>query len=101
MAVFSKIKKLFKITDVEVYIYVSTEKALDFNSDIEFPVQVKNIKGRKSYWIYDGNTIVHKNFLYTGVHILKLINKSGLVIGGGYTHPNYRGRSMQPKTLSQ
>lgn len=101
MAVFHKIKKLFKLTDVEVYIYVSTEKVLDFDSETEFPVQIKNIKGQQSYWMYDGNTVVHKSFLYAGVHIIKLIKKSGLVIGSCYTNPNYRGKSIYPKVISQ
>lgn len=100
MAIFYKIKKLFKIKEVEVFIYSLDRKVYDFNSDTDFPIKVRNIKNRKSYWMYDKDTVVHKSFLYTNVQIIKLINKTGLVIGSCYTNPNYRGRSIYPKVIS-
>lgn len=100
MAILNKIKKAFKIVNVEVFIFASSEDVYTFNSDTELPIQTKTINGKKSYWMFESDVVVHKSFLYTNVQIIKLINKSGLVIGSCYTNPNYRGRSIYPKVIS-
>ena len=100
MAVLNKIKKAFKIVTVEVFIFASSEEVYAFNSETELPIQTKTTNGKKSYWMFDSDIVVHKSFLYTNVQIIKLINKSGLVIGSCYTNPNYRGRSIYPKVIS-
>lgn len=100
MAITNKIRRLFKIINVEIYIYVVTDAVFNYDSSAPLAIQKKIENKKISYWMYDDNTIVHKSLLYSNVHVLKLINKTGLVIGSCYTNPDYRGQSIYPKVIS-
>lgn len=95
-----KIRSIFTISSVDVLIYVSTKKTLEYDCAINHPI-VHNVHGkRESYVVTDLGKIVHKSFLYRDVQIIKLIERSGLVIGSCYTNETYRGQSIYPKVLS-
>ncbi len=99
MAFINKIKNIFRIIQVEVLIYGSTEDVFQLDSTIEYDIKKSYFKKKGNYLITDGEVVVHKSFLYKNVRVLQLIGKSGLVIGSCYTNPIYRGRGIYPKII--
>lgn len=100
MAIISKILRKTKIINIDVFLYEATEKTLKFNTDIEYQVIHKSENGLESYWVYDEGNVVHKSFIFKNVHLLSLLNRSGITIGNCYTNPEYRGQSIYPKIIS-
>jgi len=90
-----------KIVSIDVFIYRMTEVNLLTLADLEFVIQKEILpKTKKRYFITENGVLVHNSFLYEKVHVLKLLQKKGPVIGSCFTNPDYRGKSIYPFVIN-
>ncbi|HEY6142795.1 MAG TPA: hypothetical protein VIV55_05100 [Flavobacterium sp.] len=96
-----KYLKYLKTVSIDILIYRMTEANLSALSDVEFDIQKESLpKSKKRYFITENGVVVHNSFLFEKVHVLKLLQKNGPVIGDCYTNPNYRGKSIYPFVIN-
>lgn len=96
-----KIKKLFKISSVDLLIY-SMKKSTKFNVDVQnYSIQFQKIDENKSrYFIEIDNKVIHESFTYRKLFIQKLIRTKGPTIGDCRTIDSYRGKSIYPYVIN-
>lgn len=96
-----KIKRKFRIIDIDVFIYRMT-KYVEFNlPDFKYSIEKTEKAEKIRYHINDYDRLVHESYLYSKVFLLKSIKKRGPVIGDCVTKNDYRGQSIYPYVINK
>lgn len=95
-----KVLKHFDIKQIEVFVYYLNRTHFTKLSELEYKLKVSRLTSNKTiYEVYDGHNLAHKSTLFKHVFLLRLIKKSGPVIGDCFTYSRYRGLSIYPKVI--
>lgn len=92
-----KLLKSFKLIKIDILVYRMTKQTVLPFPDLGWKIQNETIsKRKKKYFIIDKGILIHQSVLYNQVHLLKLVKKTGPVIGDCFTHTDHRGKSIYP-----
>jgi len=92
-----KFKKLLKVVNIDILVYRMLEDYLMPFPDPIFKIESDSVSPqKKQFFIEDQGQVVHRSFLFSKVRVLKLVSKTGPVIGDCVTIPEYRGKSIYP-----
>lgn len=96
-----QIIKLFRIVHIDVFVY-KIDNQLQFSTpNFKYKIEKNLVKKKWCYTINEGDTLVHKSYVFEKVHLLRLFNKKGPVIGDCYTNKSYRGQAIYPNVINR
>lgn len=94
---FKKIRNLFRVIDIDLWIYVMNTTNLNDFPKLNFTVESEVVSTtKKRFFIKVGTTIIHESFLYERLFVLRILRKNGPAIGDCRTIDSYKGQSIYP-----